>query len=316
MIPRRPSRMKIRWLAGLMVALLALGAIIVLAEEDGLERKAISFVHAGNTLQGLLILPAGTDKPGACTVFVHGSGDMPRDAYGYYESFWRLFADKGWCSLSWDKPGIGGSEGDWRSQSMEDRAAEVSAAIDFLRQDVGLEDGLVGLIGFSQAGWVMPKVVNRRDDVAFMISVSGAVNWMEQSRYSGRKRMQAEGMSEQEIALAERDADRINVLIQSNASYETYLDHIGGASDAEAMSAAFWGFAKRNWRADVWADLRKIDVPMLALFGSHDAYVDPITSAHAYRTELAQSEAPFFVVRIFDHADHGMMVTDNVKPTH
>lgn len=89
-------------------------------------------MHGGNTLQGVLILPATIKEITSCVVFVHGSGNTPRDAYGYYESIWRLFARKGWCSLSWDKPGVGGSGGDWRSQSMEDRAA---ASIDALLQN-------------------------------------------------------------------------------------------------------------------------------------------------------------------------------------
>ncbi|WP_292899569.1 alpha/beta hydrolase family protein [Nitratireductor sp.] len=313
---KRPSRRIVCWFIGPVAALLVLGAIFVLMEEDRLDRRKISFTHAGNTLQGLLLLPAGTDKPSACMIFVHGSGDMPRDAHGYYEAFWRLFANKGWCSMSWDKPGTGGSDGDWRLQSMEDRADEVSAAIDFLRQNLGLENGPVGLIGFSQAGWVLPKVVNRRDDIAFMIPVSGAINWMKQSRYSGRKRMEAEGMSEQEIAAEQRTNDAINALIQSGTSYETYLKHISENSSAQPMSEAFWGFAKRNWRTDVRADLRKIDVPVLALFGTHDAYVDPIESARTYRAELSRSAAPVFEIRIFDHADHGMLATDEVKPTH
>ncbi len=174
----------------------------------------------------------------------------------------------------------------------------------------------MALVGFSQAGWVMPKVVGRRHDIAFMISVSGAVDWMEQSRYSGRKRMQAEGMSEQEIDAEERAADGINALIRSDASYEAYLEHIAVLPDAEPMDAAFWGFAKRNWRSNVRADLRKVDVPVLALYGSHDAYVDPVASAATYRAELARSAAPFSEVRIFDHADHGLLATDEVKPAH
>lgn len=316
MTAKRPSHRIIRWLIGLSAAVLALGAVIVLIEGDGLDRREISFTHAGNTLQGHMILPKGVNKPSACMVFVHGSGDMPRDAHGYYESFWRLFARIGWCSLSWDKPGVGGSDGDWRLQSMEDRADEASAAIDFLRGHMGLEDGPVGLIGFSQAGWVMPKVVNERNDVAFMIPVSGAVNWMDQSRYSGRKRMEAEGMSEEEIAAEERAGNAINALIQSDASYEAYLDHISGDPSAQPMSEVFWGFAKRNWRTDVRADLRNVDVPVLALFGSHDAYVDPIATAQTYRAELSRSTAPFFEVRSFDNADHGLLATDEVKPAH
>lgn len=311
-----PSRRIAQWIFGLVAALVALGAAIVLAEEDELDRREISFMHAGNRLQAVIVLPKGMEKPTACMVFVHGSGDMPRDAHGYYESFWRLFARKGWCSFSWDKAGVGGSEGDWRLQSMEDRADEASAAIDALRGQMGLEDGPVGLIGFSQAGWVMPKVVNKRDDIAFMIPVSGAVNWMEQSRYSGRKRMEAEGMSEQEIAAEERADDAINVLIQNDASYEAYLDHISRHPNAQPMSRTFWGFAKRNWRSDVRADLRKVDVPVLALFGSHDAYVDPVASAGTYRAELSRSAAPIFEIRIFERADHGMMETDDIKPAH
>lgn len=58
------------------------------------------------------------------------------------------------------------------------------------------------------------------------------------------------------------------------------------------MSEAFWGFVKRNWRTDVRAHLRAVDVPVLAPFGSHDAYVDPIASARAYRRELTRSAPP------------------------
>lgn len=300
----------------LLLLCLGLGAVFIIADEDPLVRREISFVHAGNTLQGVLVLPSSTAMPDACVVFVHGSGDMPRDAYGYYESLWRLFAEKGWCSLSWDKPGVGESEGDWRLQSMADRADEVAAVIEFLHTQVGLGKRQIGLIGFSQAGWVLPKVANLRDDITFLISVSGAVNWMDQSRYSGRQRMIAEGMTEQEIDEEEHTADLVNALIQRDAPYTAYLEHIAGEVDVKPMSEAFWGFAKRNWQADVRSDLQAINVPMLALFGSHDAYVDPISSATTYRQLLKRSAAPFFEVRRFDYADHSLMKSDQVKPEH
>jgi hypothetical protein len=304
---------------GVALLLFCLGlamVIVVAADEAPLVRKNVSFVHAGNILQGVLVLPGTAATLDSCVIFVHGSGDMPRDAYGYYEPLWHLFAEKGWCSLSWDKPGVGDSEGDWQLQSMEDRASEVAAAIEFLRTQMDNGEGQIGLIGFSQAGWVLPKVANRRDDVAFLISVSGAVNWMAQSRYSGRQRMTAEGLSGQEIEAAEEDAGAVNALIQKGAPYAAYLSHIAGEVDVKPMSEAFWGFVKRNWRADVRTDLQALDVPMLALFGSHDAYVDPESSANAYRQLLGLSAVPFFEVRLFDHADHGLMKADQIKPAH
>ncbi|MCF8467842.1 MAG: hypothetical protein K9G33_10610 [Sneathiella sp.] len=66
----------------------------MLTDEDGLVHREISFIHAGSTLQGVLTLPTGVDKPASCVVFVHGSGDMPRDAYGYYGPIWRLLPEK------------------------------------------------------------------------------------------------------------------------------------------------------------------------------------------------------------------------------
>ncbi|MCL7930091.1 alpha/beta hydrolase family protein [Halomonas llamarensis] len=300
----------------LLLLCLGLGAIFIIADEDSLVLREISFVHAGNTLQGVLVLPSSTAMPDSCVVFVHGSGDMPRDAYGYYEPLWRQFAEQGWCSLSWDKPGVGESEGDWRLQSMADRSDEVAAAIEFLHTHVGLGERQTGLIGFSQAGWVLPKVANLRDDITFLISVSGAVNWMDQSRYSGRQRMIAEGLTKQEIKAKEYAAEQVNALIQRNAPYATYLEHIEGEVDVEPMSEAFWSFAKRNWQADVRSDLQAIKVPMLALFGSHDAYVDPISSATAYRQLLERSAAPFFEVRRVDGADHSLVKSDQVKHDH
>jgi len=149
-----------------------------------------------------------------------------------------------------------------------------------------------------------------------LISVSGAVNWMAQSRYSGRQRMMAESLSGLEIEAAEDAAGAVNALIQSDAPYTDYLSHIAGEVDVKPMSEAFWGFAKRNWRADVRTDLQALDVPMLALFGSHDAYVDPESSAAAYRQLLGLSAVPFFEVRLFDHADHSLMKADQIKPAH
>jgi len=75
-----------RILAALLVFGFGLGMVIVVADEGvSIVRKNITFTHAGNTLKGVLVLPDSMARPESCMVFVHGSGDMPRDAYGYYE---------------------------------------------------------------------------------------------------------------------------------------------------------------------------------------------------------------------------------------
>lgn len=315
-----PNRLRFRRkrnvLFGLLMILLGLTLVALIAEEESLTQRNIRFEHAGNELAGTLVLPGKDAVPEACIVFVHGSGDMPRDAYGYYMPLWHLFAEKGWCSLSWDKPGVGQSSGDWRNQSMADRASEVSAAIDFLRSEGGLGSGHLAMIGFSQAGWVMPKVANRRDDIAFIITVSGAINWIAQSRYSGSKRRLAKGMSLSETQADEQHAAMIEQLLQKNALYSEYLELVKQAGRHDQMSEEIWGFALRNWKTDVRWDLHQLRVPVLALYGSHDAYVDSALSAAAYKNILTCSRVPFFRVQIIEGADHGLMRTDEIKPKH
>jgi len=317
----KPKRKKRYWILGLIAFGVSADLFLFslfFSEKDELIRREISFAQGENTLEGVLITSENMDESPPCIVFVHGSGDTPRDNFGYYETYWKKFAQQGWCSLSWDKPGVGGSSGDWMKQTMQERAAEVSAAVDYLRSFPGLRETPIGLIGFSQAGWVMPKTAKMRDDLAFIISVSGAGNWMEQSRYSGSIRLQSEGYSDAEIATVTEFSARIDEAIMSGVSYQRYTQLMTDAPEGEEapMSQAYWGFVQRNWQSDVRKDLRDITIPFLGIFGGHDAYVDPVNTAKTYIEELAKSTSEPFEIVTFQKADHGLMLSVKVQPNH
>ena len=309
---------KLLWLSLLGGVAVFLLIIVAGENEENLIYQNVGFEHNGTMLSGVLISPATADTPTPCVVFVHGAGDVPRDNYGYYQTYWNLFARKGWCSFSWDKPGVGASDGNWKNQSLEDRASEVAAAVQFLRTLPEVSQSPIGLIGFSQAGWVMPKVPRLRNDIAFIISVAGATNWMDQARFSGEMRMKAQGLSDAQIAVVQQFGGKIDDAIKSGAPYQTYLELMAGAPQGEdtVMSEEYWQFVLRNWRADVRDDLASINIPVLAIFGTHDAYVDPVITAREYQQELERSPAPFFEVITFENADHGLMLTDTIAPAH
>lgn len=108
----------------------------------------------GNRLTGTLVLPEHAPvKPGV-VVFVHGDGpaNASRDE-GYY-GIWETMAQQGYAVLSFDKPGVGGSGGNWLHQTMADRARETVDIIDWPRRDGRFDARCVGLWGTSQAGWV------------------------------------------------------------------------------------------------------------------------------------------------------------------
>lgn len=307
-----------RWVIGLgfgLAGMTALGAWVWPALAEPYTQEEVVFQHDGRRLAGVLIMPTRRAGKTPCLVFAHGDGPMARDAYGYYRVYWRRFARDGYCSLSWDKPGVGGSEGNWLHQSMDDRAAEVTAAVAFLRARDDVDPRRIGLIGFSQAGWVLPKVAVADPTIAFVISVSGAIDWMEQSAFNARRRLEAEGANPLQIRTELACAGRFDTALRAGVSYEAYLTmHRANlaACGGEPVDADRWRFINLNWRSNARDDLRRTQVPVLAVFGDRDAYVDIDDSIGAYRHDLG----PRVRIETFHDADHGLMRATKAKPDH
>ncbi len=135
---------------GLVLVVLA---FVFLSPDVGHATKPIEYKFQDKLVTGHVTLPTDYDGQSIdCIVLVHGDGAMDRSAFGYFDPYFSQFAENGWCTLSWDKPGVESSEGDWLSFSMDDRAALVEASIEALRKRDGLSVDKVGVMGFSQAG--------------------------------------------------------------------------------------------------------------------------------------------------------------------
>jgi Predicted hydrolase of the alpha/beta superfamily len=76
--------------------------------------------------------------------------------------------------LGYDKRGVGESTGDWNAATYEDLAGDAVAAVEYLKTRRDIDAAQIGLLGISQAGWIMPLAAVRSKDVAFLISISGA----------------------------------------------------------------------------------------------------------------------------------------------
>jgi len=79
----------------------------------------------------------------------------------------------GYATFAWDKPGTGESTGTiHQSFLIQQRAQIILDAIEVLKTRGDIDPGQIGLIGASQAGYVMPHALSMSDDIAFMICVS------------------------------------------------------------------------------------------------------------------------------------------------
>ena len=207
------------------------------------------FFDSGNLrLAGLLFLPNG-DGPHPGTVFIHGSGASNRDQF-WYLSVADHLARQGIAVLLPDKRGTGKSEGQWHDASFDEIAADAIAAFELLRQTPAIDPDRVGLVGFSQGGWVAPLAAVQTPDAAFLATVSAsAVTPRMQLLYEVRQDMLADGAPE-------FAANLFGPLI---------------ARRAQLKKASWWS---QNGPFDPLPYWRELDIPALLLFGLDDRNVD------------------------------------------
>jgi len=172
------------------------------------RREDVRFSSGSVQLSGTLIQPIRGGKHPA-VVLVHASGAADREQI---LPFARFLVRRGMAVLGYDKRGVGSSTGDWNTASFDDLAGDVVAAVEYLRTRQDIDGTEIGLLGWSQAGWVMPLAAVRVKDLAFLISVSGAgVTAAETTIDQSRNELTARGMKPQPIP------ERVRQLVRGRA---------------------------------------------------------------------------------------------------
>lgn len=148
-----------------------------MAGEVGVTKEEVTFQNAGVTLAGTIYRP---EHPVAAVVLVHGSGQEKRMG-----GFASRLADQGIAVLTYDKRGVGASGGVYVGPEVGTNnvgagnlgllAADASAAVGALETHLPGKHGPVGLLGYSQAGWIIPIAAERTPSVNFMVLFSGPV---------------------------------------------------------------------------------------------------------------------------------------------
>lgn len=148
--------------------------------------KNVKFVSNGDTLAGTTLIP---NHPFAALVIVHGSGQEKR-----MMEFAALLANNGIAVLTYDKRGIGESGGVYAgpevgtnnvdSANLNLLSLDASIAANTLLANLPTNHIPLGLIGGSQAGWIIPLAAKKNSNVRFMVIFSGAlVTVREQLRF-------------------------------------------------------------------------------------------------------------------------------------
>ncbi|WP_316749640.1 alpha/beta hydrolase family protein [Pedobacter gandavensis] len=153
---------------------------------EDFKTENVKFNSAGVILEGSIFIPKHTV---AALVLVHGSGQETR-----MNSFASFLAENGIAVLTYDKRGVGQSGGIYAgpevgtnnvdASNLNLLALDASAATDELLIHMTTKRILLGLMGFSQAAWVIPLAAEKNPKVKFITLFSGpVVTTLEQLRF-------------------------------------------------------------------------------------------------------------------------------------
>ena len=239
------------------------------------QEREVHFRCEGASLGGTIYLPTSSGRH-AAAVWVHGAGEAMRLTWG--GQLLPGLVSAGVVVLSYDKRGVGESEGDCCTSPGRYNlvAADADGAVLALRSRDDIDASRVGFYGVSEAGWVVPLANSRlKEPVAFTALVSGpTVTTGEEEVWSN-----ATGEDEPEPLTTEKKAEATRRLEAAGPS----------------------GFDPAPY-------IEQMQTPGLWLFGGGDKSIPTDRSVAILKRLKAQGKD--FTIVVFPAAGHGLV--DNV----
>lgn len=267
------------WASALLITGVGIRYQIISANGDTLpqyeiESETVTFASGDITLSGSLILPV-SEAPVPGVVMVHGSGRATGDQY-------RPLADRvaayGIAVLVYDKRGVGDSEGTFPDVGISSSernlgvlADDALAGVAYLESRAEVNHEAIGLIGPSQAGWIIPLAASQSEDVAFMVNIVGPTVTVGEEMY-----------------YSDLTGEKTGGTTLTNEEIAQKLDEYPGP----------YGF-------DPLPVLQTVTIPGLWVLGGKDRSI-PTAETVAILEDLVE-QGKDFTIQLYPEGDHGLM---------
>lgn len=242
------------------------------ATRQDFPTEDVTYINEGVELAGTITLPIDGEGPYPAIVLVHGSGRSTRDLL---ERFSRFFANEGFAVLASDKRGVGESGGSYTDNASETRllllASDMAAGVEMMAERPDVDPDKIGLLGGSQAGWIIPAAAVQSGQVAFMVNLSGPVVTVGQ-----------EGV--------------YSAFTGDGSTVNTRTD--------EEMAESILAAAGRGF--DPIPYITQLDIPGLWLFGAKDTSVPIPQSVDNLQAIIDSEDKTNFSYTVFPNGDHAL----------
>ncbi|GAA3778779.1 hypothetical protein GCM10022423_38270 [Flavobacterium ginsengiterrae] len=159
---------------------------MVFPQSSDFTIQDVKFESQGITLAGSILMPK---KTLAAVVIVHGSDPVKREM-----EFAKRLAKEGIAVLTYDKRGVGESEGVYVGPTVGTNnidttnlnllSQDANSAVKTFQSQLKNKKLPIGLVGFSQAGWIMPIAASNNPQINFMVLFScPTITTLEQLRF-------------------------------------------------------------------------------------------------------------------------------------
>ncbi len=248
------------------------------SEYEGYSKSMVEVTSDSIQLSAAYYLPKNKDSIMGALVIVHGSAPSTYEDVSFYT---RIGVRLGMAVLAFDKRGVGKSGGIYeyfsvnRSKAWFDLlASDVEACVQWLNTRPELQGTKKGLLGGSQAGWIMPLAASRTSGIDFMIIGEG---------------------------------------VSVSAGEEHYFSQLTGDGNGNGISIAKAHNKLKHFSGELGFDPRSIlenlDVMTLWFFGTND----PVIPVDASLAVLEKMNNPNFKIVLLPEGDHNFNNTGTGK---
>lgn len=276
----------------------------------------------GGKLAGMLTIPEGTGKF-PLSILLTGSGSQNRDESIVGHKPFKVIADhlarNGIATLRFDDRGVGGSRSAKASVTMERLAKDVLLMIKSIQSHGSIDSSRIGLIGHSEGGVVATIAANKQPAIRFavlMASPSIPLDSLLNIQYdkvmvdkpnAAMRRLQHGAMSLLKTttdtavlrrSLRELYMSKYDSLDEATKGTFPSKEAFASASLAQLMSPSLIFMI----RFDPRTELAKLQIPVLALFGSNDIQVPVQENVSAMKDALKHN--PRATVEAFPALNH------------
>ena len=247
----------------IFTGVLFLFILSTISSAQSIKREDLVFKSGNRVLSAKMIYPESTN-PIPFLVFV--GGEEAYESFGKdYRDFLQenfedvfLLEDIGFFYIN--TRGIGSSEGRWQRADIYDRAIDVKAGLDFLKNRQEVDIKRIGVFGHGRGAWIAQVVASQNtDDIAALLSLAGPTFDM--------KTTLTNGFHARYVCNGRDSTAAYKRAVRQTRSVQGWVNAIPWTKR--------WRQGKVNKDFDPTEALKTVQAPSLFLFAEHDREIYP-----------------------------------------